>query len=74
MEVFYIIILIILDTIRLCSKIVRYFDQQDLPSIETHRPRAVATRVQISVSNYFVMFSVPPPPPPPPHSIVCVLN
>ena len=29
--------LIILDTNRLCSKIVRYFDQQDLPSIETLR-------------------------------------
>ena len=28
--------------IRLCSKIVRYFDQQDLPSIETLRPLSSA--------------------------------
>ena len=34
--------LIILDTNRLCSKIVRYFDQRDLPSIETLRPLSSA--------------------------------
>ena len=34
--------LIILDTNRLCSKIVRYFDQQDLPSVETLRPLSSA--------------------------------
>ena len=45
--------LIILDTIRLCSKIVRYFDQQDLPSIET-------------LMHLSILCPTTPPPPPPP--------